>query len=59
MWSRRETRFYFSDIPRNAILRWTEAEGLRIWMQPSGYTGVSGYGDEPGSNALTFDARAA
>ena len=56
VWSRPEGALYFSDIPRNAIIRWTEAEGLRIWMQPSGYTGVRWYSDEPGSNALTFDS---
>jgi len=26
-------------------------------MKPSGYTGVSGYGREPGSNGLTLDLR--
>jgi gluconolactonase len=56
LWSRSEKALYFSDIPRNAILRWSEAEGMRIWMQPSGYTGVKWYSDEPGSNALTFDS---
>ncbi|MBI1355645.1 MAG: SMP-30/gluconolactonase/LRE family protein [Acidobacteria bacterium] len=56
VWSRSEDCLYFSDIPRNAILRWAEDTGLRIWMQPSGYTGVVWYSDEPGSNALTFDA---
>ena len=56
LWSRSEKALYFSDIPRNAILRWSESEGLRIWMQPSGYTGVKWYSDEPGSNALTFDS---
>ena len=56
IWSRPENALYFSDIPRNAIIRWTESEGLRIWMQPSGYTGVRWYSDEPGSNALTFDS---
>ncbi len=46
----------FSDIPRNAIIRWSERDGARIWMQPSGYTGVSYYGKEPGSNGLTLDS---
>ena len=47
----------FSDVPRNAIIQWSEAAGARIWMQPSGYTGVAYYGKEPGSNGLTFDAK--
>jgi gluconolactonase len=47
----------FSDIPRNAILKWKEGEGLSVFMQPSGYTGVAWYGLEPGSNALTLDSQ--
>lgn len=46
----------FSDIPRNAILKWSERDGVTTWMQPSGYTGVAYYGKEPGSNGLTFDS---
>jgi gluconolactonase len=56
VWDRPHKRLLFSDLPRNAILSWSEAEGLRIFMQPSGYSGIKWYGDEPGSNALTFDS---
>lgn len=56
VWAAREGHLLFSDIPRNAIYQWTEAAGARIWMQPSGYTGIEYYGKEPGSNGLTFDA---
>ena len=35
----------FSDIPRNAIIQWSEAAGARIWMQPSGYNHL---GNTPG-----------
>jgi len=45
----------FSDIPRNSIFRWSAARGIELFMQPSGYTGVSYYGLEPGSNGLTRD----
>ena len=55
VWWQRNSCLLFSDIPRNAIYRWSEADGASIWMQPSGYTGVAYYGKEPGSNALTFD----
>lgn len=55
VWSARQRCLLFSDIPRNAIYRWSEAEGASTWMQPSGYTGVAYYGKEPGSNGLTFD----
>lgn len=45
----------FSDIPRNSIFRWTAARGIELFMSPSGYTGVSFYGLEPGSNGLAID----
>ena len=31
----------FSDIPNNAVMRWDEGTGARLYLQPSGYTGVS------------------
>lgn len=55
VWVASENCLLFSDIPRNAIFRWSECDGARIWMQPSGYTGVAYYGKEPGSNGLTLD----
>ena len=55
VWVASENCLLFSDIPRNAIFRWSERDGARIWMQPSGYTGVAYYGKEPGSNGLTLD----
>ena len=45
----------FSDIPRNSIYRWRESVGVSLFMSPSGYTGVTFYGLEPGSNGLTLD----
>lgn len=57
VWDASAGRLLFSDIPRNAIIEWSEAAGARIWMQPSGYTGVAYYGKEPGSNGLAFDAQ--
>lgn len=57
VWSREEGVLLFSDIPRNSIYRWKEGEGVRLYMKPSGYTGVVDYGLEPGSNGLTFDAQ--
>jgi len=45
----------FSDIPRNAVMKWEEGEGISLFMKPSGYTGVTDYGREPGSNGLALD----
>ncbi len=56
VWVARGGYLLFSDIPRNAILKWSEQEGATTWMQPSGYTGIAYYGKEPGSNGLTLDA---
>ncbi len=56
IWNKAGGYLLFSDIPRNAIVKWTPDEGMRIWMQPSGYSGVRWYSDEPGSNALTYDS---
>ena len=47
----------FSDIPRNSIYRWSERSGIELFMRPSGYTGVTDYGLEPGSNGLALDPK--
>ncbi len=46
----------FSDIPRNTIFKWDQGGDISVFMQPSGYTGVSFYGLEPGSNGLLLNA---
>jgi gluconolactonase len=45
----------FSDIPRNTVFQWREGQGIRLFLQPSGYTGRAFYGLEPGSNGLLLD----
>lgn len=45
----------FTDIPRNTIFRWSAARGIELFMFPSGYTGVTYYGLEPGANGLAID----
>ena len=46
----------FSDIPPNEIHRWSESDGLMLYLQPSGYTGAEERGGEVGSNGLILDA---
>jgi gluconolactonase len=46
----------FSDIPRNSIFRWKEGQGVSLFLHPSGYTGNTYYGLEPGSNGMTLDS---
>lgn len=45
----------FSDIPRNTIFKWEQSGKVSVFMSPSGYTGVTYYGLEPGSNGLFKD----
>ena len=47
----------FSDVQRNTIIKWKEREGPSIFMEPSGYTGVSEYSPGLGSNGLAIDAQ--
>ena len=46
----------FSDVPKNVIFRWSDADGLSEFLKPSGYSGDAPRGGEPGSNGLTRDA---
>ena len=56
VWDAKERQLLFSDIPGNAIHAWRERDGeCRLYMKPSGYTGVEPWGREPGSNGLAFD----
>ncbi len=45
----------FSDVPLNMIFRWDARSGVSIHQSPSGYTGATPRGGEPGSNGLTRD----
>ena len=47
----------FSDVPQNTIYKWSEKEGCKPFMNPSGYTGVALYSGEPGSNGLAVDVK--
>jgi gluconolactonase len=43
---------YFSDVPQNTVYEWKDRRGVRIYLKPSGYTGKTPRGGEPGSNGL-------
>jgi gluconolactonase len=56
LWDGADHSLLFSDVPRNAILRWKEGAGAAQFLRPSGYTGNEPFqGREPGSNGLVFD----
>ena len=46
----------FSDIPPNRVYKWKEGEGVSIYLEPSGYTGETPRGGEPGANGLLLDS---
>ncbi len=57
VWVKQGGFLLFSDIPRNVIHKWSDADGLSVYMKPSGFTGVGDYSKEPGSNGLAVDAK--
>lgn len=57
VWVRDGGYLLFCDIPRNSVMKWQEGKGVSLYLKPSGYTGVSNYGGEPGSNGLTLDSQ--
>ncbi len=52
LWLLSEDKLIFSDIPKNSIFEWSEKEGIKLYLKPSGYTGNDGRGGEAGSNGL-------
>lgn len=55
VWDKANDRLLFSDVPENRIHAWSEKEGLSVFMEPSGYTGVLPRSWGKGSNGLTFN----
>jgi gluconolactonase len=45
----------YSDIPNNAVYRWSQETGDVLWLQPAGYTGEIPREGESGSNGLALD----
>jgi gluconolactonase len=55
-WHRAGGYLLVSDIPANAVFKWQEGAGAKLFLTPSGYSGVVPFaGREPGSNGLAFD----
>lgn len=36
VWNRKEQYLLFSDVPNNSIFKWTRADGISLFMKPSG-----------------------
>lgn len=56
LWLPNQEKVIFSDIPNNSIFEWSESEGLKLYLKPSGYTDTIARGGETGSNGLLLDA---
>lgn len=56
VWVESEKMLLFSDVPKNTIYKWSEQNGVEVYLTPSGYTGTEPpTSHEPGSNGLTLD----
>ena len=57
VWDRHGEFLLFSDVPRNTIFKWQHGKGVSVFLKPSGYTGTTPRGGEPGSNGLLMDTQ--
>lgn len=65
-WVREGGYLLFTDVPENTMYRWSEGEGLSVFLQPSGYdgpddgslreAGANGLFAEPGGSVLLADS---
>jgi gluconolactonase len=57
VWVRDGGYLVFSDVPGNVMYRWSQADGVSQFMNPSGYAGPpTDAFAEPGSNGMALDA---
>jgi gluconolactonase len=58
LWLKKEKILIFSDVPKNVVYQWREGwTKAEPFLTPSGYTGATPRGGEPGSNGLTIDKK--
>ena len=65
VWVDRLNAVLFSDVPANKVYKWDKTNGLSVFLDPSGYTGIAPRQkkgsinamkrDESGSNGLILD----
>lgn len=53
-WDLENNTLYFTDVPKNEAYSWSAANGLKVFLNPSGASNVEGF-REPGANGLFFD----
>lgn len=47
----------FTDVPENKLYQWDETNGLKVYLDPSGYTGYAPNEKNSGGNGLILDAQ--
>mgnify|MGYP001997438508 FL=1 len=47
----------FSDVRNNKAYRWDDKNGLRVFLDPSGFTGIVPANKKAGSNGLTLNSK--
>ena len=57
IWFKHGNYLVFSDVPSNIVFKWKDGQGTSVYLKPSGYTGSTPRGGEPGSNGLTLDSQ--
>lgn len=55
LWVGSKNMLLFSDVPKNTIYQWTEKDGAKVYLTPSGFMGTTSNSPEPGSNGLLLD----
>lgn len=56
LWIESQNMLLFTDVPNNVIHKWTEKNGVEVFLTPSGYTGTTPtVSREPGANGLILD----
>ena len=54
LWIGNQQMLLFTDVPANKVFSWTESEGVKEYLHPSGYTGTATPSKEPGANGLAL-----
>ncbi|MFN8259199.1 MAG: SMP-30/gluconolactonase/LRE family protein [Bacteroidales bacterium] len=56
LWVEELNALVFSDVPENKIYKWSESDGLSVFLQPSGFTDTTSTLKGDGSNGLMLDS---
>ena len=55
LWIEATNQLLFNDIPANKTYAWSESDGTKEYLSPSGYTGYVVRDGEPGANGLLLN----